>query len=764
MLAVGFFSTMPLPRGGAYGKMNLLSHRTGYRTKKGENDMAKTLVLAEKPSVGRELARVLGCTRGGNGYMEGDRYIVTWALGHLVTLADPDVYEKRWEKWDMEDLPMLPQTMKLVVIPESRRQYQTVSGLMKRGDVTELIIATDAGREGELVARWIMQKAGWKGKTRRLWISSQTDKAIREGFQNLKPAAEYDSLYRSAQARSEADWLVGLNVTRALTCKWGAQLSAGRVQTPTLSLITRREEEIRRFVPKEYWGISAKLDGFTAYWRDGKGNASIFDKQKAEELTAKLKGKSAVLTRVEKTWKQTPPPAAYDLTELQRDANKKYAYSAKETLDIMQRLYEQHKLLTYPRTDSRYISDDVVSTLPERLQSCMVDVYKPLAQEICRKRPLQVKYLVNNAKVTDHHAIIPTEEQPYLYNLSGPERNIYDLVVRRFLAVLMPPFEYEEVKLTLNIGGETFTARGKHVLNQGWRAAYDRSFTMEEEAEDEEEQRLPALRQGDKLPVSAITLRPGKTKPAARYTEATLLSAMEHPSATVSDRNLSRILEETSGLGTPATRADIIEKLFSSFYIERRGKELVPTSKGLQLVELVPEELRSAEMTARWEDKLAAIAKGKVSDKQFVADMRAYATDLVKQVKASDKTFHHDNQTRSPCPECGKMLLKVKGKRGEMLVCPDRECGYRRSITQITNARCPNCHKKMELRGEGEKQMFVCVCGYREKLADFKERRASAGANKREVQKYLAKQDQPAGSSAMADAMARWLEANKKDR
>ena len=726
--------------------------------------MAKTLVLAEKPSVGRELARVLGCTRGGNGYMEGDRYIVTWALGHLVTLADPDVYEKRWEKWDMEDLPMLPQTMKLVVIPESRRQYQTVSGLIKRGDVTELIIATDAGREGELVARWIMQKAGWKGKTRRLWISSQTDKAIREGFQNLKSAAEYDSLYRSAQARSEADWLVGLNVTRALTCKWGAQLSAGRVQTPTLSLITRREEEIRRFVPKEYWGISAKLDGFTAYWRDGKGNASIFDKQKAEELTAKLKGKSAVLTRVEKTWKQTPPPAAYDLTELQRDANKKYAYSAKETLDIMQRLYEQHKLLTYPRTDSRYISDDVVSTLPERLQSCMVDVYKPLAQEICRKRPLQVKYLVNNAKVTDHHAIIPTEEQPYLYNLSGPERNIYDLVVRRFLAVLMPPFEYEEVKLTLNIGGETFTARGKHVLNQGWRAAYDRSFTMEEEAEDEEEQRLPALRQGDKLPVSAITLRPGKTKPAARYTEATLLSAMEHPSATVSDRNLSRILEETSGLGTPATRADIIEKLFSSFYIERRGKELVPTSKGLQLVELVPEELRSAEMTARWEDKLAAIAKGNASDKQFVADMRAYATDLVKQVKASDKTFHHDNQTRSPCPECGKMLLKVKGKRGEMLVCPDRECGYRRSITQITNARCPNCHKKMELRGEGEKQMFVCVCGYREKLADFKERRASAGANKREVQKYLVKQDQPAGSSAMADAMAKWLEANKKDR
>ncbi len=727
--------------------------------------MGKTLVLAEKPSVGKELARVLGCTGGRNGYMEGDRYIVTWALGHLVTLADPDAYDKKWEKWDMEDLPMLPEQMKLVVIPESRHQYQTVAGLLKRGDVSELVIATDAGREGELVARWILQKAGWKGKTRRLWISSQTDGAIRDGFRNLRPAEEYDSLFRSARARSEADWLVGLNVTRAMTCKWGAQLSAGRVQTPTLALITRREEEIRSFEPREFWGISAKLDGFTAYWRDGKGNASLFNKQKAEELATKLKGKNAVLTRVEKTRKQTPPPAAYDLTELQRDANKKYAYSAKETLNLMQSLYEQHKLLTYPRTDSRYISDDVVPTLPERLRSCMVDVYKPLAQEIYRQKPYQTRYLVNNAKVTDHHAIIPTEEQPYLYNLSGPERNIYDLVVRRFLAVLLPPFEFEELKLTLRIGDETFVARGKHVIAQGWHAAYDRNFGLEEDAEDDEgEQSLPTLRQGDALPVKVLSLRPGKTSPPARYTEASLLSAMEHPSASVSDKKLSRILEETSGLGTPATRADIIEKLFSSFYIERRGKELVPTAKGIQLVGLVPDELRSAELTARWEDTLADIAKGKASDKQFVSSMRDYAAQLVKEVKASDKTFRHDNQTRTPCPDCGKMLLRVKGKRGEMLVCPDRECGYRRSLSQTTNARCPNCHKKMELRGEGEKQMFVCVCGYREKLADFKERRAKAGANRREVQKYLAGQEQSSGGSkAMADAMARWLEANQKD-
>lgn len=726
--------------------------------------MAKTLVLAEKPSVGREIARVLGCNKSGNGYLEGGAYIVTWALGHLVTLADPDVYDKKYEKWDMQDLPMLPQNMKLVVIPESRKQFQIVSGLMKRGDVSELVIATDAGREGELVARWIMIKAGWKGPAKRLWISSQTDKAIRDGFRNLQPAKKYDALFQSAQARSEADWLVGLNVTRALTCKHNAQLSAGRVQTPTLSLIVRREEEIRKFTPREFWGITARLPGFTATWRDGGKNATTFDLDRAEAILKKLVGKQAVLTKVEKNRKFVPPPAAYDLTELQRDANRKYAYSAKETLSLMQSLYERHKLLTYPRTDSRYISDDVVSTLPDRIRSCMLDEYKTLAQTIYRNKPLQTKYLVNNKKVTDHHAIIPTEQQPELYALSGPERNIYDLVVRRFLAVLLPPAEYEEIKLTMTIDGEIFTARGKRMLEQGWRAAYDRSFSLDEEESDEQDQSLPELAQGQKLPVESVALKPGKTSPPARYTEATLLSAMEHPSGLVGDKTLSKILEETSGLGTPATRADIIEKLFSTFYVERRGKELVPTSKGVQLIELVPAELRSAEMTAKWEDRLSAIAKGEANDREFVADMRKYATELVTQVKASDQTYRHDNQTRTPCPDCGKNLLRVKGKRGEMLVCPDRECGYRRSLTQTTNARCPNCHKKMELRGEGEKQMFACVCGYREKLSEFKKRRASAGANKRDVQKYLSKQDSGGGNSAMADALLKWKAAQEEKK
>ena len=725
--------------------------------------MAKTLVLAEKPSVGKELARVLGCRRGAEGYVEGDRYIVTWALGHLVTLADPDVYDKKLEKWNMDDLPMLPQTMKLVVIRESSRQFKIVQGLMKRGDVGELVIATDAGREGELVARWIMQKAGWRGPAKRLWISSQTDKAIREGFANLRPARDYDNLYLSAQARSEADWLVGLNVTRALTCKHNAQLSAGRVQTPTLALIVAREEEIKRFVPKEYYGAAIYLDGFRASYRDEKNGGRSFDRARMEQLVKRCEGKDAVITQITKMKRQTPPPAAYDLTELQRDANKKYAYSAKETLNLMQSLYERHKALTYPRTDSRYISDDVVATLPDRLRAVMQNPYKELAQTILRNRPLQTKYLVNNAKVTDHHAIIPTEETPGLYDLTGPERNIYDLVVRRFLAVLLPPFTYEEIRLTVRIGEDSFVASGKRVLEQGWKAAYDRNFTLDEEESEEEEQRLPELEKGQRLRVRQARLTTGKTAPPARYTEATLLTAMEHPQGQVEDKKLQKILQETSGLGTPATRADIIEKLFSAFYIERHGKELVPTSKGIQLIGLAPADLRSAALTARWEDRLAGIAKGQERDRVFVAEMREYATKLVNDVKASEAKYTHDNQTRKPCPECGKNLLLVHGKRGDMLVCPDRECGFRKSVTQTTNARCPNCHKKLELWGEGDKQTFACACGYREKLSDFQARRKADGAGKADVRRYMAQQEQQNQSknTAMADALAKWM-AQKK--
>ena len=727
--------------------------------------MSKTLVLAEKPSVGRELARVLGCTKSGEGCLEGAEYIVTWALGHLVELSAPEEYDKAWQKWDLLTLPMLPGQMKTAVIPQGARQFRAVRDLLHRGDVKELVIATDAGREGELVARWILEKAGWKGPTKRLWISSQTDQAIREGFARLRPASEYDNLFYSARARSEADWLVGLNVTRALTCKYNAQLSAGRVQTPTLALIVDREEAIRAFRPREFDTLQIRLEGFTATWRDGQGQARIFDREKARALAGRLAGKEAVIRSLQRKRREAPPPAAYDLTELQRDANRKYAYSAKETLSMMQSLYENHKVLTYPRTDSRYISQDVVPTLPERITSVAVDEYRDLALSIRRQRPLQTKYLVNDAKVSDHHAIIPTEEQVELWRMSEGERNIYDLVVRRFLAVLLPPCVYEEVRLTLEVDGETFTARGKVMVEPGWRAAYDRSFSDldQEEDEDEREQALPVLREGERFPVGEVRLRPGQTAPPARYTEATLLTAMEHPGSQVEDREESRILEETGGLGTPATRADIIEKLFSSFYVERRGKEIVPTSKGVQVVKLAPADLRSAALTARWEGRLGAIAQGKEREAHFVEEMRQYASHLVSEVKASDASYTHDNQTRTPCPDCGKYLLRVKTKRGEMLVCPDRECGYRRSVKQTTNARCPNCHKRMELRGEGEKQMFACVCGYREKLSDFKKRREKAGGGKRDVRRYLEQQarQEETGNSALAAQLAKWMERNQ---
>ena len=725
--------------------------------------MGKSLVLAEKPSVAKDIARVLGCRQGGEGCMIGDRYIVTWALGHLVTLADPEVYNKDYKTWSLVHLPMLPSKMQLVVIKETSKQFGIVQGLLKREDISDIIIATDAGREGELVARWILIKAGCKKPMKRLWISSQTDKAVRDGFNNLKPAEEYYNLFLSAESRSEADWLVGLNVTRALTCKHNASLSAGRVQTPTLSMIVAREQEIKNFVPKEYYTIKAQLNGFSATWKSSSGLSRLMNKDDAEAILHKVSGKQGLVTEIQKQYKQKAPPAAYDLTELQRDANRKYAYSAKETLSIMQSLYEYHKLLTYPRTDSRYITDDIVPTLPDRLRSVAVGPYKELAAALIKARPLSVKYIVDNSKVSDHHAIIPTDEQAELSFLKPEERNIYDLVVRRFLAVLMPAFEYEETKLTVTIGQERFTAKGKMIRSPGWKAAYGQDVADEEEDDDpdDKEQTLPQIQQGSKLDIKSCALVTGKTKPPARYNEATLLTAMENPGGKEMSANIRAVLKTTSGLGTPATRADIIEKLFSSFCIERRGKEIVPTSKGIQLVGLVPEDLRSAELTARWEQELALISKGQAKKGAFIAQMRDYATKLVSSVAASEAKYNHDNVTRDKCPDCGKFLLEVSGKKGKMLVCPDRDCGYRKNQAMQTNARCPNCHKKLEMRGEGDKRMFVCICGFRERLSDFEKRRKESGASKRDTEDYLrnqGKQDGGAGNTTLAVELAKWME------
>ncbi|MCL2488420.1 MAG: DNA topoisomerase III [Oscillospiraceae bacterium] len=726
--------------------------------------MGKSLVLAEKPSVAKELAKVLGCRQNGQGFISGDRYIVTWALGHLVTLADPESYSQTYKTWNLESLPMLPKKMQLVVIKETSKQYHTVQSLIRRADVSEIIIATDSGREGELVARWILVKAGCTKPMKRLWISSQTDKAVRDGFANLRPAGEYYNLFLSAVSRAEADWLVGLNVTRALTCKHNASLSAGRVQTPTLAMIVAREQEIRQFVPKEYYTVRAKFGGFSALWMDGRLQSRLFDRAAAEAVLQNIRGKQAVVSEIKKQYKHQAPPAAYDLTELQRDANRKYAYSAKQTLSLMQSLYERHKLLTYPRTDSRYITDDIVPTLPDRLSGIAVGPYKEMALVIRKNRPLSTRYLVDNSRVSDHHAIIPTEEPANLSYLTPEERNIYDLVVRRFLAVLSPAFEYEETKLTVLIGKEKFYAKGKMVKALGWKQAYGQSLTDDEDDDPEmREQTLPQIQQGDRMNLKSCDIETGKTKPPARYNEATLLTAMENPNDTGMDSGIRDILKSTSGLGTPATRADIIEKLFDSFYVERSGKEIVPTSKGIQLINIVPADLKSAALTGKWEQELALISKGSAKSDKFIEQMRGYTAKLVSAVIASDAAYVHDNITRQKCPDCDKFLLEVKGKKGLMRICPDRECGYRESISVQTNARCPNCHKKLEMRGEGDKRMFVCVCGHRERHADFEKRRAETGANKHDVRKYMESQNRQQtniGQSALAAQLAKWKENN----
>lgn len=729
--------------------------------------MSKTLVLAEKPSVGRDIARVLKCQKKGNGYFEGDTYIVTWALGHLVTLADPEVYGQQFSSWRIEDLPIMPSPLKLVIIKESQKQFHTVKQQMKRNDVKEIVIATDAGREGELVARWIIEMAHVSKPIKRLWISSVTDKAIREGFRNLKDGKAYETLYASAAARAEADWLVGINATRALTCKHNAQLSCGRVQTPTLAIVAKREEEIRQFKPKPYYGLTAVAEGpVQLQWQDQQTkDVKTFSKEKADQLLASLKQeKNAEVIEVTKAHKKSFAPQLYDLTELQRDANKMFGYSAKETLSIMQGLYEYHKVVTYPRTDSRYLSADIVETLPDRIKAVQMKPYAPLAAKVLRTPIKASKAFVDDSKVSDHHAIIPTEQSVLLSDLSDKERKIFDLVVKRFLAVLFPACEYEQTTIQAKIGKELFVARGKTVLSQGWKEVYDYDVEDEDSKSGVAEQTLPKLTKGDRLRIQAVSQTKGETKPPEPFTEASLLSAMENPAKYMANesKELIKTIGETGGLGTVATRADVIEKLFNSFLFEKRGKHIFVTAKGKQLLELVPDDMQSPTLTAQWEQKLGAIAKGSLNKQAFIGDIKGYAKAVVQEIKNSEKTFRHDNLTRSKCPECSKLLLEVNGKRGKMLVCQDRECGYRKNIAKTTNARCPKCHKRLELQGQGEGQTFVCACGHREKLTTFQERRdkeKGSKVSKKEVAKYLKTQEKDADdgvNTALKDALAKF--------
>ena len=727
----------------------------------------KSLVIAEKPSVARDIARVLGANQKNGGILEGKNYVVTWALGHLVTLADPEEYDRKYEKWEMATLPMLPKEMKLVVIRQTGRQFSVVKTQLFRKDIGEIIIATDAGREGELVARWILEKAGCHKPIKRLWISSVTDKAIKEGFANLKDGHDYDNLYRAAVARAEADWLVGMNGTRALTCKYNAQLSCGRVQTPTLAMIAKREEEIRKFVPKEYYGISLETQDVKWTWRDEKTKSfRTFSRERAEQIKGRLENAALEITSVEKKAKKTMAPGLYDLTTLQREANLKYGFSAKETLNIIQRLYENHKVLTYPRTDSRYIGKDIVPTIKERLKACGIGPYRKLAGALMNK-PVQVNgSFVDDKRVSDHHAIIPTEQFVQLDHMTNEERKIYDMVVRRFLAVLYPASQYEQVTMEAKAAGETFAASGKVIKSMGWREVYEgrADDDLEDDTDDEKklkDQRLPEMKTGTRLKILKTSLNTGKTKPPARFTEATLLAAMENPVKFMEtrDKEAVKTLGETGGLGTVATRADIIEKLFHSFMMEKKGNEIHITSKAKQLLELVPEDLKKPELTADWEMKLSQIAKGRIRQGDFLHQIRDYTCEIVDEIKTGEGTFRHDNLTNKVCPQCGKKLLAVNGKNSKMLVCQDRECGYRETISRTTNARCPKCHKRMEMYVKGKEETFVCQCGYKEKLSAFQARRQKegAGVGKRDVQNYLRRQQKEANepvNNAFAQALS----------
>lgn len=525
-------------------------------------------------------------------------------------------------------------------------------------------------------------------------------------------------MYHAAKSRAKADWLVGINATRALTCKHNAQLSCGRVQTPTLAIIAEREAQIRSFKPEEYFGLTCYAGGIAWIWQNkNSGSFRTFQKDSLLKLKSQLNGASLSVTEVKKSAKKTYSPGLYDLTELQRDANMRFGFSAKQTLNIMQRLYETHKVLTYPRTDSRYIGNDIVPTIKERLKACNIGPYKKFIPELL-KRPLRVnKSFVDDKKVSDHHAIIPTEEYVQLDHMSNEERKIYDLVVRRFLSVLSPAFEYEQTTLSAIAADEQFTAKGKLVKSAGWKSIYENNIYDDSEDICEEtdsfgnsrdtfrqpDQSLPDIRQGSHLSVTRASLTSQKTKPPARFTEATLLSAMENPVKYMEsqDKKARKTLSETGGLGTVATRADIIEKLFHSFLIEKKGNELHITSKGKQLLALVPEDLKKPELTAQWEMKLADIAQGSRKEAAFIRDIEAYTHMLIHQIKSSDGAYRHDNLTNAKCPRCGKRMLSVNGKNARLLVCQDRECGYRETIARLSNARCPNCHKKMEILKKG---------------------------------------------------------------
>lgn len=627
----------------------------------------KQLIIAEKPSVAKDLSRVLKATKKTKNYYEGDKVIVTWALGHLLTLKMPEDLNKEWQQWQLETLPMLPKQIGIKPLPKTGHQLKAIASLAKRKDVGEAVIATDAGREGELVARWILQWVRFNKPVKRLWISSQTDKAIKQGFANLKPASQYDNLYESAISRAKADWLVGLNVTRALTVKYQDNLSAGRVQTPTLALVRQQEKQIEKFLPQEYFTIQF-ADNQLTFTHQQKNPQAIKTREAAQQLVQQMSQTAGTVEKIEEKVKRQAAPLPYDLTEIQREANQRYGFSAKKTLSLVQSLYEIHKVVTYPRTDSKYLTTDMQNTMKERLQA--ISDFNPQVKTIIKNgSKVVLKRVFNNALVSDHHALIPTEQRANFAKLSSDEQRIYQMIVSRFLMLFLPEYQEKVEKITLSFGSERFVANNKKVLEPGWKGT-----------SDEPKAKVVHYTEGQKIK-DEFSIEKQLTTPPKPLSEGTLLAKMEKYS-----------------LGTPATRAEMIEKLIKSDLMERKANYLAVTPKGKQLLGLVNPSLVTPELTEKWEKNLEKIAKGQMKSQQFIQQIEQDTKRLVAEIKQSNQSYQDFSITQKRCPECGSLLKEKNGRDGKRLVCTNEDCHYsRRKEPKVSNHRCPQCHKKMEI-------------------------------------------------------------------
>ena len=621
--------------------------------------MGYRLVITEKPSVAAALAWVIGANKRQEGYFEGNGYLVSWCVGHLVELAMPEEYDERYQKWVQADLPILPDAWRYQVSASTKKQFYVLKKLMERSDVDSLIESTDAGREGELIFRLVYHQAGCRKPFQRLWISSMEDSAIREGFASLKASAEYDALYGAALCRERADWIVGINATRLYSCLYGSTLNVGRVMTPTLAMLVEREKSIAEFVPESFYTVQIGAGGIIASGRKFK------ERSEAEMLMERCRADGTVtVSKVETKDKAEKPPMLYDLTTLQWEANKLLGYSAQQTLDSLQSLYEK-KLVTYPRTDSRYLTEDMASMLPKLSETVKAVMRYP------GECPVQAKQVINNSKVTDHHAVIPTKEISHhdQGSLSEREKAILQLVSVRFLCAVGEPCAYRETAVTLSCAGESFTVKGKVILNPGWKAIWQHFYPSKEK----EAERLPQVSTGDKFPLLKAEVKEGKTKPAQHFTEGSLLHAMETAGAEDMPDEAER-----KGLGTPATRAGIIEKLIQKGFVQRFGdkktKVLLPTEKGVSLIAVMPEKLKSPLMTADWEQKLLQMEHGAYEQDRFMAEIGAFVRELVETEKkdAAVQGLSKGGRAIGKCPVCGADVVE----RSKSYSCSNRDCRF----------------------------------------------------------------------------------------